>query len=67
MKPQDHTVEVCRAKITPRHPVAALLSASIKYIVTGLALAGAAMHPDICVSVLAEPDWPDSASEPPAV
>jgi hypothetical protein len=67
MKPQDHLDHDCLAKSPPRHPVVVLLSALIKYIVDGLALAGLAMHPEIYAKVVAERDQPDSANEPPVI
>jgi hypothetical protein len=67
MKPQDHQGHACLAGTSPRHPVVALLSASIKYIVTGFALAGLAMYPEIYAKEIAERDRPDSADEPPVV
>ena len=62
MKPQAHI-----AKTPSRHGVVALLSASIKYIVTGFALAGLAMHPEIYAKEITERDRPDSANEPPVL
>lgn len=67
MKPQDRPEPDCPGKIPPRHPVAVLLSASVKYIVTGFALAGVAMHPEIHANVIAERDRPGSPDEPPVV
>lgn len=53
------------ARTPPRHPAVVLLSASIKYIVAGFALAGLAMHPEIYAEVMAERDPPDRANQPP--
>ena len=67
MKPKDRPGHACAAKIPPLHPVVVLLSASAKYIVTGFALAGVAMHPGIYAELIAERDQAGSANEPPVV
>jgi hypothetical protein len=66
MKPQDHPGHARLARTPSRHPLAVLLSASLKYIVAGFALAAVAMHPELYANVIAERDRPDSSNEPPA-
>ena len=62
MKSQAHI-----ARTPSRQPIVALLSASLKYIITGFALAGLAMYPEIYAKEIAERDRSDSANEPPVL
>jgi hypothetical protein len=46
--------------------IIAVLSSLGGHIIAGFAIAGAAMHPEICSAMLSEPDEPDPAGEPPS-